>query len=63
MKRQEKFRANFTPFNAADYLDSDEGVAACLSVAIDDGNPDLLLTAIRDVVRALSVTLLAESFS
>ena len=51
---------NFTPFDAADYLDSEEAVAAYLSAALDDDNPDLFLTALKDVARARGMTQLAR---
>ncbi|MBC7858844.1 MAG: putative addiction module antidote protein [Burkholderiaceae bacterium] len=51
---------NFTPFDAADYLDSDEAIAAYLSAALEDGDPDLFLTAVKDVARARGMTQLAK---
>ena len=51
---------NFTPFDAADYLDNDETVAAYLSAALDDDDPDLFLTAVKDVARARGMTQLAK---
>jgi probable addiction module antidote protein len=51
---------NFTPFDAADYLDSDEAVAAYLSAALDDDDPDFFLTAVKDVARARGMTQLAK---
>jgi len=50
----------FTPFDAADYLDSDETIAAYLSAALDDDNPDLFLLAVKDVARARGMTQLAK---
>lgn len=51
---------NFTPFDAADYLDSDEAIAAYLSAALEDDDPDLFLTAVKDVARARGMTQLAK---
>ncbi len=51
---------NFTPFDAADYLDGDEAVAAYLSAALDDDDPDFFLTAVKDVARARGMTQLAK---
>lgn len=51
---------NFTPFDAADYLDSDEAVAAYLSAALEDDDPDLFLTAVKDVARARGMAQLAK---
>ena len=50
----------FTPFDAADYLDSEEVIAAYLSAALDDDNPDLFLVAIKDIARARGMTQLAK---
>lgn len=50
----------FTPFDAADYLDSDETIAAYLSAALEDDNPDLFLVAVKDVARARGMTQLAK---
>jgi DNA-binding phage protein len=50
--------AKFAPFDAADYLDNDETVAEYITAALEDPNPDVFLTAVRDVARrqALSVS-------
>src|SRR5574337_630143 len=48
------------PFDAADYLDSDEAVAEYLTAALEDSDPDLFLTAIKDVARARGMTQLAR---
>ena len=50
----------FTPFDAADYLDNDETVAAYLSAALEDDDPDIFLTAVKDVARARGMTQLAK---
>ena len=50
----------FTPFDAADYLDSDESIAAYLSAALEDDDPDLFQTAVKDVARARGMTQLAK---
>lgn len=50
----------FTSFDAADYLDSDETIAAYLSAALEDDNPDLFLVAVKDVARARGMTQLAK---
>ncbi|MHB0979183.1 MAG: addiction module antidote protein [Thermoleophilia bacterium] len=53
--------ARLTPFDAADYLDSDETIAEYLTAALEDPNPDVFLQAIRDVARARGMTQLAKS--
>lgn len=48
------------PFDAADYLDDEETIAEYLTAALDDQNPDVFLTAVRDVARARGMTQLAK---
>lgn len=48
------------PFDAADYLDSEETIAEFLTAALDDPNPDVFLTAVRDVARARGMAQLAK---
>jgi probable addiction module antidote protein len=50
----------FTPFDAADYLDNEETIAEYLTAALEDENPDMLLIALKDVARAKGMTQLAE---
>lgn len=52
--------ATFTPFDAAEYLGSDEAIAAYLDEVIADGSPDLLLSALSDIARARGMTKVAE---
>jgi probable addiction module antidote protein len=50
----------FAPFDAADYLDDEETIAAYVSAALEDPNPEVLLSAVRDVARARGMTQLAK---
>jgi probable addiction module antidote protein len=50
----------FTPFDAADYLDNEETIAAYLTAALEDENPDMFLVAVKDVARARGMTQLAK---
>ena len=50
----------YTLFDAADYLDDEEIIAEYLTAALDDPNPDVFLTAVRDVARARGMTQLAK---
>ncbi len=50
----------FAPFDAADYLDDAETIAEYLTAALDDPNPDVFLTAVRDVARAWGMSQLAR---
>ena len=52
--------ANFSPFDAADYLDNEETIAEYITVALEDPNPDVFLTAVRDVARARGMAQLAR---
>lgn len=49
-----------TPFDAADYLDNEETIAEYLTAALEDDNPEMLLTAIKDVARARGMTKVAK---
>jgi probable addiction module antidote protein len=42
----------FSAFDAAEYLDNDEAIAAYLNEVIEEDDSDLLLSAISDVARA-----------
>ena len=39
-------------FDPAEYLDSDEMIAGYLTLAMEDPNPDVFLSALSDVARA-----------
>lgn len=50
----------FTPFDAADYLDSDEAIAAYLSATLEEDDPESFLDALTTVARARGMTQLAK---
>ena len=52
--------AQLAPFDAADYLDDEHTIAEYLTAALEDPNPDVFLTAVRDVARARGMTQLAK---
>lgn len=52
--------AQLAPFDAADYLDDEQTIAEYLTAALEDSNPDVFLTAVRDVARARGMTQLAK---
>jgi len=52
--------AKFAHFEAADYLDNEETIAEYITAALDDPNPDVFLTAVRDVARARGMAQLAR---
>lgn len=47
-------------FDAADYLNDEETIAAYLTAALEDPNPDVFLAAVRDVARARGMAQLAK---
>lgn len=50
----------FSTFDAADYLDDEETIAEYISTALEDPNPDVFLTAVRDVARARGMAQIAK---
>ena len=50
----------FTHFDAADYLDNEETIAAYLTEALDDPDPDMFIIAVKTVARARGMTQLAK---
>ena len=48
------------PFDAADYLDSDEMIVEYLCAALEDENPDVFLAAVSDVARARGMTAISN---
>jgi probable addiction module antidote protein len=52
--------ADLPEFDAADYLDDEETIAEYITAALDDPNPDVFLTAVRDVARARGMAQLAK---
>ena len=52
--------ATFAPFDAADYLDDEATIAEYITAALEDPNPDVFLTAVRDVARARGMAQIAK---
>jgi probable addiction module antidote protein len=50
----------FSPFDAADFLDSDEVIAAYLTEALADDNPDVFIAALGDVAKARGMSQIAR---
>jgi probable addiction module antidote protein len=48
-----------TRWNILDYLDNEKAIAAYLQVALEEGNPSGLVSAIGDVVRARGINAMA----
>lgn len=53
-------KPTFTQFDAADYLSDEETIAAYLNAAVESGNTELLLLALKDVANSRSMTQLAK---
>ena len=47
------------PWDASEYLDSEEAVAAYLDAAFEDGDPQLIAAALGDVARARGMSEIA----
>ena len=58
MKR--KAKTTYSTFNAVDYLDNEKVIAAYLSSAAEDENPDVLLKALGDVAKARGMAQVAK---
>lgn len=54
-------RLNLAPFDASDYLDSDEAIAEYLRAALENPDPDAFLVAVRDVAKAQGIATVAAS--
>jgi probable addiction module antidote protein len=52
--------SRFSTFDAADYLDNEETIPEYLTAALEAPNPDVFLTAVRDVARARGMAQLAK---
>ena len=50
----------FSAFDAAEYLDNDESIAAYLNEVIAEDDSDLFLSALSDIARARSMSRVAE---
>ena len=48
------------PYDAAEYLDTDEAIGAYLAAAFEDGDPALIRVALGTVARARGMTQLAR---
>jgi probable addiction module antidote protein len=55
-----KSKIEVQPFDAAEFLDSSEAIAAYLDAAMNDPDPDVFLRALANVIRAKGVASIAE---
>lgn len=51
---------NLTRYDAADYLDNEETIAAYIELALEDEDPNMLLVALKNVARARGMNQLAK---
>lgn len=49
------------PFDASDYLDSEEAIAEYLTAALENPDPEAFLVAVRDVAKAQGISKVAAS--
>lgn len=49
------------PFDASDYLDSEDAITEYLRAALEDPDPDAFLMAVRDVAKARGMSDVAAS--
>ncbi len=45
------------PFDASDYLDSEEAIAEYLTAALENPDPEAFLVAVRDVAKARGINI------
>ena len=53
-------RIKLAEFDPSAYLDNDEIIAEYLSAALEDGNPDVFLSAVGNVAKARGMSVIAE---
>lgn len=49
-----------TPFDASEYLDSEEMISEYLTAALEAADPDLLLAALGDIAKARGMSQIAK---
>ena len=52
-------KPGLAPFDASDYLDSEEVIAEYLTAALEDPDPEAFLMAVRDVAKARGIATIA----
>ncbi len=48
------------PYNATEYLKTDEDIAAYLEAALEDGEPEIVIETLRDIARARGIARIAR---
>ncbi len=54
-------KLGLAPFDASDYLDSEETIAEYLSAALENPDSDSFLVAVRDVAKARGISTVAAN--
>ncbi len=54
-------KLSLAPFDASDYLDSEETIAEYLSAALENPDSDAFLIAVRDVAKARGISTVAAN--
>lgn len=54
-------KLDLAPFDASDYLDNEETIAEYLAAALENPDPDVFLTAVRDVAKARGIASVAAA--
>ena len=54
-------KLGLAPFDASDYLDSEEAIAEYLTAALENSDPDAFLVAVRDVAKARGIAKIAAT--
>ncbi len=54
-------QGKIAPFDAADYLDSEEMMAEYLAACLEDPNPDVFIAALADVAKAKGMAEVARA--
>jgi probable addiction module antidote protein len=60
-KKRAKPKLKTIPWDAAEYLKTDEDIAYYLEAAFEDGDPALVAAALGDVARAKGMTQIAQA--
>lgn len=57
---EKKAHKQVAPYDAAEFLETDEDIVAYLNAALDDGDPALVPAALGDIARTRGMTQLAR---
>ena len=52
-------KLKLAPFDASDYLDSEEAIAEYLTAALENPDPEAFLVAVRDIAKAQGISKVA----